>query len=159
MKWFLVILALGGALVGTALSVLAQGAFDLSWYTVDGGGGRSKGGPFALDGTIGQPDAGVHAGGDFALIGGFWGLALAAPSATASATAGPSPTASRTPTGGPSPTASRTPTSGPSPTATETGMATPTATVSPVASVTGTPPPPATPAAPWGLYLPLVSRG
>ncbi len=46
--------------------------FDLSWYTVDGGGGTSSGGDFVLRGTIGQPDAGDLSGGDFTLRGGFW---------------------------------------------------------------------------------------
>lgn len=52
--------------------------FDLSWYTVDGGGVMfSTGVDFELSGTIGQPDAGVMAGGDFELTGGFWfGIAL-----------------------------------------------------------------------------------
>ncbi len=50
----------------------AGGDFDLSWYTVDGGGGTSSGGDFVLRGTIGQPDAGDLSGGDFTLRGGFW---------------------------------------------------------------------------------------
>ena len=50
----------------------AGGDFDLSWYTVDGGGGTSSGGDFVLSGTAGQPDAGDLAGGDFTLRGGFW---------------------------------------------------------------------------------------
>ena len=49
--------------------------FDLSWHTVDGGGGTSSGGDFVLRGTIGQPDAGDLSGGDFVLRGGFWQLA------------------------------------------------------------------------------------
>src|SRR5262245_58605651 len=48
------------------------GQFDLSWSTIDAGGGTSSGGQFALSGTIGQPDAGVHSGGNFTLAGGFW---------------------------------------------------------------------------------------
>ncbi len=50
----------------------AGGGFDLTWYTVDGGGGTSSGGDFVLRGTIGQPDAGDLSGGDFVLRGGFW---------------------------------------------------------------------------------------
>lgn len=47
--------------------------YDLSWWTVDGGGGHGTGqGGYALDGTIGQPDAGVMAGGDYTLSGGLW---------------------------------------------------------------------------------------
>ena len=50
----------------------ASGGFELSWFTVDGGGGTSTGGDFVLRGTIGQPDAGDLSGGDFTLRGGFW---------------------------------------------------------------------------------------
>ncbi len=49
----------------------AGGDFDLSWYTIDGGGGTSTGDGFVLRGTIGQPDAGTLSGGDFELRGGF----------------------------------------------------------------------------------------
>ncbi len=56
----------------TAASAFAQD-FDISWYTVDGGGEMfASGGSFELSGTIGQPDAGVMTGGDFELVGGFW---------------------------------------------------------------------------------------
>src|SRR5262245_14501613 len=48
------------------------GSFDLSWSTIDGGGGTSSGGQFVLNGTIGQPDAGTLIGGNFRLEGGFW---------------------------------------------------------------------------------------
>lgn len=60
------------------------GMFDLSWNTVDGGGGTSStGGNFSLGGTIGQPDAGVSSGGVYTVSGGFWpGAAPAAPSPT-----------------------------------------------------------------------------
>ena len=52
---------------------LAQN-FDLSWYTVDGGGAVfTTGGSFELSGTIGQSDAGgPMTGGTFTLNGGFW---------------------------------------------------------------------------------------
>ena len=53
-------------------SVPAEGDYDISWYTIDGGGGRSSGGPYTLTGTIGQPDAAYSAGGGFELLGGFW---------------------------------------------------------------------------------------
>jgi len=48
------------------------GDFDLSWHTVDGGGGESSGGEFSLRGSAGQADAGALTGGDFELLGGFW---------------------------------------------------------------------------------------
>ena len=47
--------------------------YDLSWYTLDGGGGSSSGGGYSLSGTIGQPDAGTVSGGGYTLLGGFWG--------------------------------------------------------------------------------------
>jgi hypothetical protein len=49
----------------------AGGQYELSWYTIDGGGGRSTGGPYALTGTIGQPDAAWSRGGGYELLGGF----------------------------------------------------------------------------------------
>ena len=53
---------------------LAQsgGLYDLTWSTVDGGGGVSTGGDYTLRGIIGQPDAGAMSGGDYTLAGGFW---------------------------------------------------------------------------------------
>ena len=50
----------------------ASGGFNLTWFSVDGGGGTSSGGDFVLSGTAGQPDAGDLTGGDFVLRGGFW---------------------------------------------------------------------------------------
>lgn len=47
-------------------------SFSIAWWTADGGGGDSTGGPYALSGTAGQPDAGRASGGDYALVGGFW---------------------------------------------------------------------------------------
>jgi hypothetical protein len=53
------------------------GQFDLSWSTINGGGGTSRGGQFTLSGTIGQAASGRLAGGNFALEGGFWsGISL-----------------------------------------------------------------------------------
>ena len=57
----------GGLLILTLLGfsyafAQAGGGFDLSWFTIDGGGGISTGGDFSLSGTIGQPDAGVLSG-------------------------------------------------------------------------------------------------
>lgn len=47
-------------------------SYELSWYTIDGGGGTSTGANYSLSGTIGQPDAGVMTGGNISLSGGFW---------------------------------------------------------------------------------------
>jgi uncharacterized membrane protein len=52
---------------------LATGSYDLSWWTVDNGGGTSIGGSYTLNGTIGQPEAGaLPSGGGYTLAGGFW---------------------------------------------------------------------------------------
>ena len=49
------------------------GGYDLTWSTIDGGGGSSTGGGYQLIGTLGQPDAGTTlCGGGYALSGGFW---------------------------------------------------------------------------------------
>jgi hypothetical protein len=66
MSWLPVALAL-------PVTVSAQ-QFSIDWHTIDGGGGTSTGGVFAVSGTIGQPDAGVMSGGSYSLAGGFWGI-------------------------------------------------------------------------------------
>lgn len=58
--------------VGAAIA--SAQPFAIDWFTIDGGGGTSTGGNFVLQGTIGQPDAGVMSGGQFTLTGGFWAL-------------------------------------------------------------------------------------
>jgi len=63
---------LGSIILAAALSASAQN-YSIDWYTIDGGGGTSSGGPYTLSGTIGQPDAGLHTGGNYTLVGGFWG--------------------------------------------------------------------------------------
>jgi hypothetical protein len=58
------------------MACLAQAqSYTIDWFTVDGGGGTSTGGVYAVSGTLGQPDAGAMAGGTFALTGGFWSMA------------------------------------------------------------------------------------
>src|SRR5438477_7112649 len=50
------------------------GVFTLSWSTTEGGGvTHSTGGTYALDGTVGQPEAGTSSGGRLNLSGGFEG--------------------------------------------------------------------------------------
>jgi hypothetical protein len=58
------------ALLLLTATCLAQ--YEISWSTIDGGGGVSSGGQYVLTGTTGQPDAGVMSGGDYELLGGFW---------------------------------------------------------------------------------------
>ena len=54
------------------MTVPASGEYDLSWSTIDGGGGTSAGGQYIVRGTIGQPDAAYSAGGQYEVLGGFW---------------------------------------------------------------------------------------
>ena len=51
-------------------------ADEMSAWSIDGGGGQSSGGGFALTAAIGQPDAGVLAQGGAVLAGGLWAGAL-----------------------------------------------------------------------------------
>jgi hypothetical protein len=59
---------------GDGTSARLSVSYNLSWWTMDGGGYTfSTGGDYTLGGTIGQPEAGVLTGGDYTLGGGFWG--------------------------------------------------------------------------------------
>jgi hypothetical protein len=80
-------LAAGGLCLALLLAVLAGGVrgawadeqvggFAISWWSVDGGGGSSQGGPYTLRGTVGQPDAGRLSGGEYRLESGFWAVRL-----------------------------------------------------------------------------------
>jgi len=74
MKKLWLVMAVAGLLLASSLA-LAQsgGGYDLTWSTVDGGGGTfSTGGVYSLGGTAGQPDAGLLSGGTWTLAGGFW---------------------------------------------------------------------------------------
>jgi hypothetical protein len=46
--------------------------FNIDSYTIDSGGGTATGSTYELQGTIGQPDAGMKTGGMLELSGGFW---------------------------------------------------------------------------------------
>jgi hypothetical protein len=61
------------AAAGVTVQAQSGGGYDLSWWTVDGGGGTAQGGGLALVGTVGQPDPGpALSGGGLTLTGGFW---------------------------------------------------------------------------------------
>ena len=63
------------SLIGMADNTSAQ-SFSIDWHTIDGGGGTSTGGVFAVSGTVGQPDAAAQpmTNGTFSLTGGFWSI-------------------------------------------------------------------------------------
>ena len=54
----------------------AASSFDLSWYSVDGGGDTLTGEDITLTGSLGQPDSGTMNGGEFTVTGGFLGITL-----------------------------------------------------------------------------------
>ena len=59
-------------IASTALAQSGSG-YDLTWSTIDTGGGESSGSGYTLNATIGQSDAGTLSGGGYTLAGGFWG--------------------------------------------------------------------------------------
>ena len=70
----ILVVAIAVLLLATVVQAQSGGEYDLSWWTVDGGGTTySTGGDYVLGGTTGQPDAAVWSGGDYVLAGGFWG--------------------------------------------------------------------------------------
>jgi hypothetical protein len=78
------LLLAGVAMAQSGAGGVASGAqgYDLSWWTVDGGGITfAEGGGYVLSGTAGQPDVGTLDGGGYTLAGGFWrgGAAVLSP--------------------------------------------------------------------------------
>ena len=76
----------------TGIALAQTNGYDLTWWTVDGGGGSATGGSYTLSGTIGQPDAGNLSNGDYTLTGGFWG------GVSGASPPGPTPTPTPSPT-------------------------------------------------------------
>jgi hypothetical protein len=135
--WRTRIIAVAGVVLAVgASSVLAQGGYDLAWFTMDGGGGVSLGANYTLSGSVGQPDAGVLSGSGYTLSGGFW-VGLAWPPTEPTST----PTATLTGTRTPTPTGTSTPTRTPTGTSTSTLTATPPGTPTPTRTSTGEPSP------------------
>ena len=54
------------------VSVIVFGDYEISWHTIDGGGGVSSGGQYLVRGTIAQHDAAYSESGDYEILGGFW---------------------------------------------------------------------------------------
>jgi hypothetical protein len=73
MKGQIIISTILICLLGVVAPSPAQtdGPYELTWSTIDAGGGQSSGGTYVLTGTIGQPDAAYSAGGKYELLGGF----------------------------------------------------------------------------------------
>jgi hypothetical protein len=87
----------------------SSAAYSHRWQTVDGGGLTSSAGTYPLgyrlSGTAGQPDAGLHTGGAYRVIGGFWGGAFR--SVTGVESSDPEPRAPRFRVLGPRPNPAR----------------------------------------------------
>ncbi len=77
------VIGLATVLVSLAMgwTAVAQigSSYDLTWNTIDSGGGTSSNGGYTLDGTIGQSEAGAPiSDGGYMLTGGFWaGVSIA----------------------------------------------------------------------------------
>lgn len=63
-KAYLLLLGLMVLLVATASAFSGTG-WQTDWFTVDAGGGLSADGDYALEGTVGQADAGQLTGGAY----------------------------------------------------------------------------------------------
>lgn len=70
------VLKLCGCVLALALPFISRAQYSIDWFTIDGGGGTSTGGVYSVTGSIGQPDAGITSGGNYSLVGGFWGISL-----------------------------------------------------------------------------------
>jgi len=66
------ILLLGLVSIISGFMPMCLADYSISWYTIDGGGGRNSGGQYILMGTIGQPDAAYSSSGNYQVLGGFW---------------------------------------------------------------------------------------
>jgi hypothetical protein len=72
-------LLLTGFVIANPMRLVAQ-SYSIDWHKIAGGGGLSAQGPYCLNGTIGQHDAGMTlAGGSYSLTGGFWSIISLAP--------------------------------------------------------------------------------
>ena len=63
---------IGLLLLASVTLAQSDDGYDVSWWTVDGGGDVLSGGGYTLQGTAGQPDAGALSGDGYTLSGGFW---------------------------------------------------------------------------------------
>lgn len=70
------ILVLVPAALAAGAVLLAQSLVS-DWHTIAAGGGTSTNGTLSITGTIGQPAAATLSGGNFTLVGGFWGVVAA----------------------------------------------------------------------------------
>lgn len=73
MKKYLLVIIVSAAVLSLGMAYAQSGGgYDLSWWTIDGGGGQAAAGNYVLAGSIGQPVAGVSQSGGMVLASGFW---------------------------------------------------------------------------------------
>ena len=65
-----------------AIAASADANMRITWYAFTGGGGHSGSTHYTLDGSMGQPAAGLASSAHFRLGGGFW-YVLGVPQVTA----------------------------------------------------------------------------
>jgi hypothetical protein len=72
-RLLLAVLMAGLLMVSDVVHAQTGNGYDLTWWTVDGGGGASSGAGYRLAGTIGQAEPGPAPAGDgYTLVSGFW---------------------------------------------------------------------------------------
>jgi len=72
-----ILMALWFVLLPCTVNLRAQ-SYSIGWFTIDGGGGTSTGGVYAVRSSIGQVDAGTSmTNGQYSATGGFWVPAIA----------------------------------------------------------------------------------
>lgn len=70
--WPYVLAIMTLVLLASLVGAQVGGGFDLTWWSIDGGGGEpATGGTYELIGVIGQPEAALATGGEYTLEGGF----------------------------------------------------------------------------------------
>ena len=74
LKLRLAIIKVTFIIIALLLLVATVSGYEITWWTIDGGGGEVTGGTYVLNGTVGQPDAGKSSGSHFTLYGGFWAI-------------------------------------------------------------------------------------
>ena len=81
-KFPLLLLAMLAIWLLLVIAASADADMRITWYAFTGGGGHSHSSHYTLDGTAGQPAAGLASSAHFQLGGGFW-YVLGVPEVTA----------------------------------------------------------------------------
>lgn len=73
LRWLVLTSGLVLALSMGIVYAQSAGGYNLSWWTIDGGGDQVSAGSYVLEGTVGQPDASAPLiAGGYELTGGYW---------------------------------------------------------------------------------------